>query len=112
MNEEFSTKAFERYVSDEWSFSGEHYTIHGTWSFWNYLWEYSGFLNTKYGPVEVVDADTDYDDGGHGRSLVVKIGDRHFLKKGYYDSWDSYDWDGSITEVKPVEKTVVVYETI
>ena len=66
------------------------------------------------GVAEVVDYERRYDsDGDPENVLVFKIEDRYFRKTGYHDSWGGYgDWDGRLTEVKPVEKTVTFYEPI
>jgi hypothetical protein len=49
--------------------------------------------------------------GGEHVYLVVKVGSQFFRKNGYYASHYGVEWDGSIEEVHPVEKTVTVYET-
>lgn len=57
--------------------------------------------------------------GGEGEGsnayVVVKVTHpgghvQHFRKNGYYASHYGYDWDGELYEVKPVEKTITVYE--
>lgn len=57
--------------------------------------------------------------GGEGQGdhqhMVFKVldfagGARFFKKTGYYSSFDGGEWDGDFEEVKPVEKTVTVYE--
>jgi hypothetical protein len=54
--------------------------------------------------------------GGEGKGddawVVIKIGDQLFRKEGYYASHYGYEWDGDVEEVRPVEKTITVYETI
>lgn len=47
--------------------------------------------------------------------LLFKVTDKSgavaFVRKsGEFDSYGSLSWDGPITEVKPIEKTVTVYE--
>lgn len=44
--------------------------------------------------------------------VVVEIEGRHFRKTGYHQSHDGTYWDGSVTEVRPKEKLVTVYENI
>lgn len=112
MNDEMTAVDFERYLSDEWCLHMDYYTLHGERGFWTYLWQDAITAQTKYGMVERVHASTDYDDGREERTMVVKIGDRYFQKTGYYDSWDSTTWDGRLFEVKPVEKTITVYEEV
>ncbi|AXG66282.1 hypothetical protein SEA_ANNADREAMY_197 [Streptomyces phage Annadreamy] len=112
MNEEFDIREFERYLSDGWSLTLNYYTLHGERGFWGYLWDETDSIQTKYGLVERVNADTDYDEGREERTMVVKIGDRYFQKTGYYDSWDSTYWDGRFVEVKPVQKTITDYVII
>lgn len=52
--------------------------------------------------------------GGEGQGddiwFVIGIGDQFFRKSGYYASHYGTDWDGAFEEVRPVEKTVTVYE--
>lgn len=52
--------------------------------------------------------------GGEGDGdqywVVVKVGDRHIMKPGYYASHDGGYLDGDAYEVTPVEKVVTVYE--
>jgi len=51
---------------------------------------------------------------GHGDEawVVIKVGNQLFRKEGYYASHYGYDWDGDVQEVKPVEKTITVYESV
>lgn len=42
--------------------------------------------------------------------VVVKIGTQFFKQTGYYTSHSGSSWYGTIKEVKPVQKTVTVYE--
>jgi len=44
--------------------------------------------------------------------VVFQIGDQFFMKEGYHNSWDSDEWDGDFTEVKPVEVTVTKYVSV
>ena len=52
--------------------------------------------------------------GGEGQGdhmhVVFRVGDQLFKKSGYHVSHDGSYWDGPLEEVKPVKKTVVVYE--
>lgn len=42
---------------------------------------------------------------------VFKIEDSYFRIDGYYDSWNGSNFeDASIQEVRPIEKTITVYE--
>ena len=60
--------------------------------------------------------------GGEGQGddiwKVFKIEDMetkektYFKVRGYYDSWNGTDWDGTITLAKPVEVTVIQWEDI
>jgi len=49
-------------------------------------------------------------DGEH-MEVVFRIGDQLFRKVGYYNSWDSNDWDTGygLDEVEPYEVTVTRY---
>jgi hypothetical protein len=53
--------------------------------------------------------------GGEGQgdyaSVVFQVGTQFFRKEGYYASHYGYDWDGTFSEVSPVQKTITVYET-
>lgn len=104
---------FEEYLRDRWNLVLKHYTLHGERSFYQRLWEESLTVETsQYGTVERIDVGTDYEDGREQRTMILKIRGRFFKKMGYYDSWESSEWDGTLTEVVPVEKTVVTYESI
>ena len=52
--------------------------------------------------------------GGEGQGdhmhVVFQVGDQLFKKSGYHVSHDGSYWDGPLEEVRPVEKTVTVYE--
>lgn len=82
------------------------------WSFWNYEAD-DGENVEDLGTVEVVDNFGGEGMGDHAH-LVFRItnpdGVRHFKIDGYYASYDGTTWDGRLYEVKPVEKTVTVYE--
>lgn len=97
-------------------------------------WSYKGYGNTTWKPVRVEDAvvtvldtveDTREVNGGYydeypqgstapgGIRFRVDFdsGETLFLQKdGEYDSYGSVRYDGKLREVKPVEKTVTVYE--
>jgi hypothetical protein len=52
----------------------------------------------------------DYEpDSAGDRWILFKIGDQHFRKYGYYDSWDTNKWDGDLVRVVPREVTVIKY---
>jgi hypothetical protein len=42
--------------------------------------------------------------------VVVEVSGRFFKKTGYRERYYSTEWDGILTEVSPVSKTVTVYE--
>lgn len=104
---------FERYITNKWMLPGKHYNLHGIYSFYENLWDGGvSELDTPYGSVKKVDYSTGYKDGEEERIMVLQIGDKFFKKFGSYDSWDSANWEGRLIEVKPVEKTVTVYEAV
>ncbi|QNN99277.1 hypothetical protein SEA_FAUST_205 [Streptomyces phage Faust] len=104
---------FERYVTNKWMLEGKHYNLHGMYSFYESLWDGEvSELRTPYGTVKRIHSSTDYEDGLEQRIMIIQVGDRHFRKVGYYNSWDSSNWDGDLVEVRPREKTVTVYETV
>lgn len=49
-------------------------------------------------------------DQGSDIWVVFRLGDQLFKKSGFYASHYGTDWDGPLVEVKPVEKTVTVFE--
>lgn len=51
-------------------------------------------------------------DEGSNASITFTYKGRTFRKSGYYASHYGYDWDGELIEVRPVEKTITVYEAI
>lgn len=48
--------------------------------------------------------------GGENIWTVIQVGNQFFKKTGWYASHDGSYWDGSCTEVHPVERTVTFYE--
>lgn len=55
--------------------------------------------------------------GGEGQGdsagFIMKFGDRFVKVDAYYNSWEGTNYDeAEITEVKPVEKVIVVYESV
>lgn len=48
---------------------------------------------------------------GAAMGAVIKIGDRYFKRTGYYSSWDSSEYDSTVEEVEPYEKTVIRYRS-
>jgi hypothetical protein len=104
---------FEQYVSNKWMLPGKHYNLHGMYSFYSSLWDgEASVLKTPYGDVRSIHTSTDYEDGLEQRIMIIQVGDRYFRKIGYYNSWDSSNWDGELVEVRPREKTVTVYEVV
>jgi hypothetical protein len=61
---------------------------------------------------EAVKVDSTGGSEGEGdyMDVVFKIGDQLFRKTGFYNSWDSNDWDGSLEEVEPYEVMVTKYK--
>lgn len=110
MNEEFSTLEFERYLENEWSFErSKGWIMYGAHRFWEYFWDETDSMETKFGTMTKVDVSTDYDEGRQEQTIYVELNGKFYRKVGYYDSWDSSDWDGKFVEVKPVEKTIIDY---
>jgi hypothetical protein len=104
---------FEQFLTNRWFLEGRHYNLRGLFSFYEQLWTGDADkLKTPFGDASKIQEETDYADGQEERTMILKIGDRFVKKVGYYDSWESSNWDGAITEVKPVEQTVVVYEAV
>lgn len=70
-------------------------------------------INGRIYPVDVIEQNR----GGEGdfsleTSVIFKVGDQIFKKTGHYASHYGDDWDGPITEVKSVQKTVTVWENV
>lgn len=91
-----------------------------------FQWQYGvlGWTALHSGMVATVDfadgseADLLYVDstGGEDRgthaSVVIAVGDQHFIKEGYYASHYGFVWDGPFYEATPAEKTIVSFERI
>lgn len=85
------------------------------WEGWGELkWQKDGAKETLTLRGEVIEVEKIDDFGGEGQGdsiwVVIKVGDQLFRKDGYYLSHYGTDWDGEVTEVKPVERTVTFYE--
>lgn len=107
------TIAFEQYVANKWILPGKRYNLHGSYSFYEGLWDGDASQReTPYGKVRKIDSSTDYEDGLEQRVMILQIGDSFYKKVGYYNSWDRSNWDGNLTEVRPREKMVTVYEAV
>lgn len=59
-----------------------------------------------------VEREGGYEGGGDYMDVVFRVGDQLFRKQGFYNSWDSNEWDGGLEEVEPYEETVVKYRAI
>jgi hypothetical protein len=80
--------------------------------FW-YTLETSNWVEVEgLGRLEFVEGYSGGEGGGSNVYSVFKIGDQYFKKTGYYASHYGTDWDGSIYEVVPQEKTITVYKSI
>lgn len=67
------------------------------------------------GEVRMRETYTGAEDGGSNAELIFEVntvdGDtRYFHKTGYYSSYNGTEWDGDFREVKPVQKTITVFE--
>lgn len=62
--------------------------------------------------IVMVESKPGREGGGEDIYVVVKVGDQFFQKDGFYASHYGSDWDGEVTEVRPVEKTITVYEPV
>lgn len=87
------------------------------WGFWSYEVDAGDVHRVKgLGDVEIVESRT----GGEGdyevdTYLVFKVTDvagtvRYYRKGGTYASFSGTEWYGDFKEVRPQEKTVLVYE--
>jgi hypothetical protein len=54
----------------------------------------------------------DYEHINEDLILIFKVGDQFFKMTGFYSSYDADEWEDTITEVTPREKTITVYEEI
>jgi hypothetical protein len=86
------------------------------WEFWAWELSYARRSNPDAGTIEGLGRVEFVEQvgGGEGEGehvhLVLRVGDRYFKKEGYYASYDGTTWDGDFREVKPAEKTIMVYE--
>jgi hypothetical protein len=62
--------------------------------------------------IEKVGGKAPCEGGAEDVSVVIKVGSQLFEKTGYYASHYGCDWDGDVTEVRPVEKIITVYERV
>lgn len=78
-------------------------------------WEDHGFdtveIDGEVLPFEVVKSKGGGEGQGEYCYVILKVGDQHFKKEGYYASHYGTDWDGSFFEVFPTEVTVTKYLT-
>lgn len=98
-------------MADEWRPAGEY----ERWSGGVYNREDSRLKLdidgiTEY--AEYVDGKMPEEGGGEQIYVVIKVGTQYFRKDGYYLSHDGSYWDGDVVEVRPIEKTITVYEPI
>lgn len=79
-----------------------------------YLEKGQGATITLRGESVAIEAVDTFGGEGQGDDIwvVVRVGDQLFKKSGYYASHYGTDWDGDVTEVKPVQKTITVYEDV
>lgn len=111
MSEDFTVEQFENAL-EGWSMMKKYYGVFGNIGFFNALWENEDNIQTEFGSVKRFSTETDYDDGREERVIIFGVDGRYFRKTGYYDSWGDIEWDGELIEVKPVEKTFIVYERL
>lgn len=83
---------------------------------WDELGWYADYKKVETLSVEGYDYDFEVleQDGegswSYSTSVVFRVGDQFFRKTGHYQSHYGNDWDGPLTEVKPSQKTVTVWE--
>lgn len=66
----------------------------------------------EFGEAPIVAEEGDREGGGD-YSMVVrhfKKYDIYIMQTGFYSSYNGTDWNNDFTEVKPVEKTITVFE--
>ena len=66
----------------------------------------------EFGEAPIVEEEGDIEGGGD-YSMVVrhfKNLDIYVRQTGFYSSYDGTDWNNDFTVVKPVEKTITVFE--
>jgi len=65
------------------------------------------------GIATYVDSEGGGEGGTEAMTLVFRVGDNLYRIEGTYDSYDSDRWyANSLQAVVPVEKTIIVYETV
>ena len=76
-------------------------------SFFAYNGKYEGL-----GLSPIVDTKGDVSGGGEDSRVVRHFVDHdiHIMITGFYSSYNGTDWDEGYTEVKPVLKTITIFE--
>lgn len=85
-------------------------------SFSSHLWDFgegtTGIIQIggETFPFSVVEEFGGEDMGSHTHVVFVVGANQYFKKSGYYASHHGTDWDGDLRKVKPVKKTITVFE--
>lgn len=101
---EDAIRQYERGAEESYSYDGDFYE--------NIMWNRDPIRLDVLGEEAVmVEREGGSEGDGDYMHVVFKVGDQLFMKEGYYNSWDSNDWDGSLEEVEPYEVTVTKYRS-
>jgi hypothetical protein len=98
----------EYYEEDETVSGGE------VWEAW---YDYESRQIEGLGTATILDSVGGGEGGGEHVHKIVRVtnpqGDhRFFQKQGWYQSYDGTHWDGDLFEVRPVQRTVTVWEKV
>ena len=65
------------------------------------------------GNFTAIDKITEFmaESGDADSEVVFLYNGEHYRKQGYLDSYEGGYWDGRLEKVRPVEKTIIVWET-
>jgi hypothetical protein len=91
------------------------------WYFWKYEVDHEAGVDVPgLGKVRIVEEVGGGEGSGEEMYLIFSVlpeggyawQRRYFQKNGYYASFDGANWDGAFVEVKPVKRTVTVFEEV
>lgn len=95
-----------RYDNDEYEIDSSEFFSELRWG--------SSHLTVTLGDTTYPVKEVAHQGGGEGQGenvwLVFEVDGRLFKTTGFYMSYDGTTWDGDVTEVKPVQKVVTVFE--
>jgi len=111
---DFTARDFEDMIENSViKIEGAYTVVDSLYGFYQTLWNDVSSIETPMGTVtSVSEATNSSGEDSESRTLVFTVDGRFFRKTGYYDSWESADWDGELVEVEPKQVYTTVYEEI